>query len=99
MDTKISLYEYGLIRNPDTNKVIFCLNPNWMEGEKPIIKTDYIEFDEVQLALENIDIGYFDYIGCSKEKALARLDNRYLTLDILPINQYNGYFIDHLYYS
>ena len=86
----ISLFEYGLIRNPKTDKVIYCVNPN--TNDKPIIKSTYISFVDVKEAIENQSEGYFDFIGSSKQAELNNLDNNYLTVHIMSIEQYNGYF-------
>ena len=99
--TKISLYEYNLIRNPKTDKVVYCTNcyeldTSWgdlMEDSvKPIVKTTHINLDDVREALEDVDEGYFDFIGSSREEDLSDLDNNYLSHHIFSLNQWNGYF-------
>lgn len=97
---QISLYEYGLIRNPKTDKVIYCLNVVDDVGcmkIKPIIKTMQISFEEVQECLADMPDCYFQFIGSDRQTEVAKLDNEYLTHIISSADQYNGYFIEGLY--
>ena len=99
--TTISLYEYGIIRNPKTDKVIYCMNPEGEEHTKdnpPKIQTTFISLEEVKEALQDIGQGYFDFIGSDREAELSNLDNNHLSHHIHSINMYNGLFIEHLYY-
>ncbi len=98
--TKISLYEYQIIRNPKTDKCVICTNTYMLNCSygivnntvKPNIRVEYITFDEVKEALEEVNDGYFNFIGSTREKELKNLDNDYLTRHIYPLEQWNGYF-------
>ena len=97
--TTIALYEYGIIRNPKTDKCIICSNTHQLNhgqlGETPIkpeIRTEYITFDDVKEGLEEINEGYFDYIGSDKKTELDELNNNYLTQHIISLDQYGGIF-------
>ena len=95
--TTISLYEYGLIRNPVTDKVIYCINPSSDEHTKdnpPIIKTTFITFDDVKETLEAMheSYGFFNYVGICKDAYIEGLNPEHLTSDIMSINQYDGSF-------
>ena len=101
VDPKISLYEYGIKRDPKTNKCIVChniheLDVNFGEVDKygihPILGSRWISFDDVKEALEESDDGYFDFIGSTKEDKLKNLDNNYLTNHIHSLEMYNGWF-------
>ena len=99
--TTISLYDYGLIRDPKTNKVIVCLNPQSDEHTKenpPKIKVTFIEFDDVKEVLQDIDNGYFDFIGSDRQTEIDTLHNNYLATTIMLVNQYNGSLLGYLYY-
>ena len=96
----ISLFEYGIIRNPETGKTIVCMNPcddvHTMDN-KPIIKTTHIYFDEVREYLEEVSGGYFDFIGSTRKAELKNLDNDYLALTIFSLNQWDG-FLNNMSY-
>ena len=91
--TVISLFEYGLIRNPDTDKVIFCINPSDNEHDRnnpPRITTTFITLDEVKDVLKEIDDRYFDFIGSTRLTELYNLDNNHLSHHIQSINMWDG---------
>ena len=101
VDTKISLYEYQIIRNPRTDKCVICTNTYELDtsfgdmmddSPKPKVRVEYIDFDDVKEALEEASDGYFDFIGSTRKKELELLDNDYLTRHIFSIDQYDGYF-------
>ena len=100
VNIRVSLYEYGLIRNPNTDKVIVCLNSGIEHNKenKPIIRTSFISFDEVKEALEEASPGYFSFIGSDLMTEPNQLRNDYLSLTISSMNQYSGTFNDYLYY-
>jgi hypothetical protein len=96
----VSLYEYGLIRNPKTDKVLYCLNTVDDAGDikvKPIIKTMQISFEEVKECLADMPDCFFDFIGSDRQTEVAKLTNEYLSHTIISADQYNGYFIEGLY--
>jgi hypothetical protein len=100
---EISLYEYGLIRNPRTNKTIYCLNTydldaSWGKDLKtePHLVSTFISLQDVKEALENLDNGFFSFIGETKENVISNITNEYLTSYIQSIDAYNGSFIDTL---
>jgi len=86
VDYHISLYEYGIVRSPVTDKV------RYYNFRTKKTETTQITFDEVKECLQNIEEGYFDYIVSDRKTELSGLDNEHLTLTIFSVNQYNGYF-------
>ena len=104
MSFEISLYEYGLVRNPTTNHVIFCLNTYEVEkygmtwdyefGGGPVPEYDWatINYQDMVEALEEQPDGYFKFIGETKKEALENLHSEYLTHHIQSLNMYNGWF-------
>ncbi len=96
-DFHISFHEYGIVRNPKTSECVFCLNTLFHEKiEDGIVKADIIsdniDIDSVREALEEVDDGYFDYIGSTREAEIKSLDNDHLTLHIMNLMQYDGTF-------
>jgi len=100
VSTKISLYEYKIIRNPKNNKCVICTNTYELDcsfGDilndiKPKFRVEYIDFDEVKEALEEVVGGYFDFIGSTREEELKNLDNNYLTYHVFSLDQWDGSF-------
>ena len=86
----ISLFEYGLIRNPVTGKTI-----QYNEITKKC-SSQYISFQDVKKELEEAPIGFYSFIGEPKTEVLNNLDNNYLTNLIHSLIMYNGAF--SLYY-
>lgn len=85
---EISLFEYGIIRNPKTDKVIYYI--------PEIKKYDWttITLEEVKEVLETATNGFYSFIGSTKETELNQLDNNYLTNIIHSLNSYSGAFND-----
>lgn len=101
MDFNTSLFEYGLVRNPKTNKVIFCINYfdveeygfEWEDGEPvPIYHTTHITWSDVWDALEKAEDEYYKFIGSDRNTEMNNLDKDYLTHHIQSLNMYNGWF-------
>lgn len=92
VDPRISLYEYGYLRNPETGKTLVCVNHNEEHTKEnpPIIKVVYIDSDEVYDRLREISQGYFDFIGSDRETELFNFDRNYLTGTISSIEMYDG---------
>lgn len=94
---EVALFEYGLIRNPKTNKVIYCVNVVEDYGNirfKPIIRTTHISLEDVQDCLAEMPDCFFSFIGSDRQTEVDKLDNEYLSYLISSADQYNGYFID-----
>lgn len=93
---EISLFEYGIIRNPITNECLFYPEySNDFPDDNKIVKfkSMNITFKEVKEYLtDNATDGFFSYIGSNKKKELKRLSNDMLAYMIFTINQYDGYF-------
>jgi hypothetical protein len=81
---EISLMEYGLIRNPETN---VCIQYN---DYPDMARQITIDIDEVRDALEEAT-GYYSYIGSDKETELTSLDNNYLSHHITALRDYDGF--------
>jgi hypothetical protein len=95
-----SLHEYGLIRNPRTDRTIFCTNPTGNYPEKSYrykYVIDFISLNDVIDALEEVSEGYFDFIGSDRKTELENLDNDCLTHTVHSLNQYNGNFDPIIY--
>jgi len=100
-DFDTSLFEYGLVRNPKTNEVIFCINFfdveeygfEWEDGTPvPIYTSTFITWSDVWDALKEAEDGYFQFMGSDRETELESLNQKYLTRHIHTLNMYNGYF-------
>lgn len=96
IDPMISLFEYGILRDPKTSECIFCA---FITNEEPDddkeIELKFIEvtFAEVRGYLIDESVqGFFSYIGSDLETELERLDNDMLALTICSINMYDGWF-------
>lgn len=84
----ISLFEYGIIRNPKTDKVIYYV--------PEIKKYDWstVAIGEVKEVLETATNGFYSFIGSTKEIELKQLDNNNLSNIIHSLNSYSGAFND-----
>ena len=96
VDGKISLYEYGIIRDPKTNKTVMCINTGdylW-GGQKPEVKILNISQDDVLEQLYEMEEGFFSYIGQNRDDVIQdtfRYDDN-LSYLIMTMNVYNGCF-------
>lgn len=89
---EISLYEYGVVRNPKTNKTIIGVNTD-NTGMYTNFDFTYVTLEDVKEHLEEIEESYFSYIGVdNKEKHISNLDNNNLAHEIHSINQYDSWF-------
>jgi N12 class adenine-specific DNA methylase len=96
----ISLHEYGIIRNPKNDRTIFCTNPNVDYPEKSYryeYVIDFISLQDVKEVLEDINKGFFDFIGSDRETEIEQLYNDNLAYMIFSINQYDGSFTPYYY--
>lgn len=95
---EISLLEYGIIRNPETNECLFLIetvdNYEMTDDNKPIIlKACDVSIEDIKdYLLNNAEPGFFSFIGSSRKKELDQLDNNNLAHIIQSINQYDGWF-------
>ena len=89
----ISLFEYGIIRNPKTERVIY-----YHDSVKRYDWTS-ISVSDVKEALEEVGEGFYSFIGSNKEDEMKNLDNDNLTTIIMSLNQYSGYFNDTCNYN
>ena len=93
---EISLFEYGIIRNPETNECIFN---RFLTNEEPDDDQE-IELNHVNVSLYDVTSylidessqGFFSYIGSDLKTELERLDNNNLAHIINSINSYDGWF-------
>lgn len=89
----ISLFEYGIIRNPETEKVIYYM---------PCIKEyDHtsVSIEEIRESLNEVGEDFFSFIGSDKETELKNLDNNHLSIMISHFNGYDGRFNDFATYG
>lgn len=87
---QISLHEYGIIRDPKTEHVVFT---HYNDDKNRIMaESTYISVNDVETALQDQGKGFFDYIGSTLAIELDTLDADHLALTIRSLNQYNGWF-------
>ena len=98
VDTETTLYEYGVIRNPETNDVLYCKDFSH-EGGQIIFDWSTIGMDDVKDALQEAEGGFFSFIGSDLEIELTNLSNDYLANIISSLNQYNGHFEQSCQYN
>lgn len=93
----ISLFEYGVIRNSNTDETIFCATAGYIDAGIEIheheILTHHITIDDVREVLKDIGSGYFTSIGSTRKHELELLDNKYLSIHIQSIQQYDGQYL------
>lgn len=96
VDEKISLYEYGVIRNPLNGKTVLCTNSaDYLYGDaNPKVVVEYVSKEDVEEALEDVDDSFFEFIDSDREYELNYLDNDDLAGLISTLNNWNGYFIN-----
>ena len=90
---EISLLEYGILRNPATNKVVFCVH---LSDENYHFDTSTISYEDILEALEGISDKFYDMLGVSVEEYKGWLTKspKHLSSLINDINMYNGYFTE-----
>ena len=91
-----SLYEYGIIRNPETNKTIFCINRSqWFDKEnKPKITVQWISKEDVIDGLREMDNRFWKWLGVDEndiEDTIDNIDNEYLSIWIFNLNVWCGW--------
>jgi len=95
VDTETALLEYGLIRNPKDDHVIYAL----VVGEEVKgFDTGWVSLNDVKEYLEEAEEGFYSFIGGSKEGELEYLSNEHLSTIISDINGYDGWFSGELTY-
>lgn len=90
---KISLLEYGVIRNPDSGFTIFSRRKiRTEEGSENFRDYHYdwsiIEKQDVLDELEDMPKGFYDCVGTPKEKYLAEISEDYLAHVIMDLQSY-----------
>jgi hypothetical protein len=94
VSTIISLFEYGIVRNPETSQTIMAM-ADYREGLEPNtyrFSKDIITKKDVKDALNEAGKGFYVFLGSTIEKEMADLDNDNLSGLIFSLNQWNGYF-------
>jgi len=94
---EISLLEYGILRDPETNECLFCqMTDNWEmtnDDDKIVLKSHEVSLADVRdYLIDESSQGFFDYIGSNLKIELERLDNLNLAHIINSINSYDGWF-------
>lgn len=91
---EIALHECGIVRNPDNDDTMFCINVT--DGHDPEYDYKYshqdISLEDVKEALEEAPNGYFSFIGSDRDTEINGLDNKFLALHIFSLNQWAGVF-------
>jgi hypothetical protein len=101
VNLQISLYDYGVIRNPKNNRTIICRNFGDEEAINVIFpeksfKPDLISMDisieDVIEALTEIEQDFFDFIGYSgtRNHYILNLDKSHLSSEINSLMMYGG---------
>ena len=92
-----SLFEYGILRNPETGETILMtfnhqdlFDLYW--GKRTITFKEVRNYLE-ELSEDNSRNNFFDFIGVNPNKYIKSLFNHYLADTIYAINMYDGYFI------
>lgn len=88
----ISLFEYGIVRNPKDNSVIFGESPNGDTGLYEDYSFGTISYEDVKDAIEEMEDGFFEFIDTPKEELLKEITPNYLAYYIMSMNHYNGKF-------
>lgn len=91
MSQDISLYEYGIARNPNTNDTFIGIDVD-NEGNYILFDRIDITIEDVKEALEDVSDGFYSFIGATKEDELENLNNNYLSVNINSLNMYCGKF-------
>ena len=95
----VSLFEQGLVRNPANDFCLVVLSTEDI-GTKEVYTVGWTYISKIDV-IDALELRVFDdlwsFIGYTKEKELAKLDNEYLTGIISTLNDYNGYFLDSVY--
>ena len=97
-DFDTSLYEYGVVRNPKNDMTLIGRNPG-DDGLYTDYAVMYISIEDVKEVLEEMEEGFYSFIGEPKEEVLARLSNDLLAINIMDINMYNGWWSDQAQYQ
>jgi len=95
VDTETALFEYGLIRNPKDDHVIYALV---VDEEAKGFDTGWVSLDDAREYLEDVEEDFYSFIGSSKEEELKWLSNENVSSTINSANMYNGYFSGTLIY-
>ncbi|MCK5615786.1 hypothetical protein KAR91_78710 [Candidatus Pacearchaeota archaeon] len=89
---EISFMDYGMLRNPKTNQVIYCM-PVDADYKEIMLDWSIISIEDVKEYLkEDATDSFYSFVGSTKEQELKGLDNNYLSSIIQAINQYDGNF-------
>ncbi len=98
-DSKVSLYEYGWLRNPANDKTLVCLNHTGEHSKEnpPDIRVIHISLEDVKEALEEASDGYYSFIGSDRETELKGVSNEYLINSVHSLSMYNGVFLEQFY--
>mgnify|MGYP001580339442 CR=1 FL=1 len=96
---EISLFEYGIIRQNKTDKVLYWYQIDEYKSESKVENTGHIEIHyigtrDVMEALERVDNGFYEFIGSTKGNEIAVLlhSQENLSYLIYSLNQWNGWF-------
>lgn len=98
VDFDISLYEYGVVRNPQNDQTLIGIKPS-NDGLYTDYAVTYISLDDIKEVIENMEDGFFNYIDQPKEEILEILNNDHIAPYIQYVDSYNGYFRDQFYES
>ena len=91
---EISLYEYGIARNPKTGDVVYCQNPeNWGDDKiPPSFDWTSARVKEVKEEVKQLRDGFFEFVGTPKKEYLKWIRNANLSNVLQDVNGWNGLF-------
>ena len=90
VDFDTTLFEYGILRNSTTGKTL--IGKTYSEGSYTSFVIRNITIELVKEILNNIEEGFFHYIGEDRAEAISNLDDKHLAHAIFSINAYDGTF-------
>ncbi len=89
MDLDVSLFRFGIIRNPKDDYVIYYL-PQTKQYDYTMVSLKEIEED-----LKDIEEDFFNFIDSKREDELKWLKNNNLTYLINSLNAYDGRYSEN----
>ena len=88
-ETGVSLFEYGVIRNPSNNHTIYCCKD---PRGRLFFDWGIVRIDDVKEALDQVEEDFFEGIFTSRDEYLKELYPDDLASSIHDINSHNSYF-------
>ena len=101
VDIATSLFEYGILRNPQTDLTIFGVPSD--DGPDDFTHSkfgyNYVSVEDVRETLMDVDDGFYTSIGVGRDEMLRNLGNGHVASAIYDIDAYDGSFNDSTSYD